>query len=310
MCVICYKPAGEEIKKEYLENMLDHNPDGAGYVYFDKKKKKMILSKGYLNEDQAIKAIMAIPKKYPAIIHCRIKTHGKNSVGQTHPFPVVADTRLLEEEDLIITGNYVMAHNGVFHDMSIGDEYSDTEAFIYRILAPLAYSLKDDVRLIDNRFDDIINMLVKGNKIAIMDGKDGSVKLYGEGWKTEGNLAFSNSTYSYKSYYYSSSDKWTSVLKNIRVCALVGDIKILRWNNKANAWKDEICDLEHQNNYGNGTTKYFADCDGNVYALYYEKGNLVKLTTVCIEKPFVSEYYCERNAITKPYREWLEKEAV
>ena len=195
-----------------------------------------------------------------------------------------------------------MAHNGIFHDLSIGDKYSDTEAFICKILAPLADVAKD--KLLDDKLDFVINTLVKGNKIAIMDGKNGNVKLYGEGWKTVGKLSFSNSSYLYKPYYYSNSSDWKYNLKQMRVCAINGDVNILKWNSKAEKWEATIEDLAKKYGYGAKNTKYYADYDGNVYALYYEKGNLVKMETICIDKPYIYRYYSERNATTLPYREW------
>lgn len=295
MCIICYKPANKEIERETVREMVESNPHGTGYAYFCTLDKKIYLSKGYLDKEQAIKAVMSIPKEYPAIIHARIKTHGTHAVGQTHPFPLVADKDLLEKEDLIIRNGYVVAHNGIFHNISMGAEYSDTEAFIYKVLAPLEDALRGDIRLTDDSLKDCIDMLVGTSKIAIMDGKNGKVQLYGDGWIWDGGLAYSNSSYKptpITNYY----NYLPARTENKRVCEIKEDFMAMVYDyTKSKFEEDKV--VIHPTEYSK-ERKYYCDSEGNIYVQWNEYGTINYLDSEYLRKKGVAKYYNEREAVT------------
>ena len=301
MCIICYKPAGQIVPEETIRAMLTRNPDGAGYVYYDKKAKRLILSKGYLVVEPAVKAIMAIPKNAPAIIHCRIKTHGKHAIGQTHPFPLVADKKLLEAEDLKISnGGYAVAHNGIFTGVSLGEDFSDTEAFIYKILAPFANAIKGSgIRLTDDSLKDTIDMLVGTSRIAIMDSLNGDVGLYGNGWVWDEGLAFSNTTYK-PAPVYSNSWKSSYTKHNVRLCKLDGIVDIMDYDYKAKKYFPSTLNATR----GYYATTYYVDSDGAIYRSWSidDDNEVYKSAYQYILKGDVGKYYNERLAETKYYK--------
>lgn len=301
MCIICYKPENKKLAEETLREMLANNPDGAGFAYYDKKRKIIKLSKGYLDANSAVRAIMEIPTSAPAIIHCRIKTHGTHAVGQTHPFPIVADKKLLEKEDLEITNGYAVAHNGIFQGVSLGSDFSDTEAFIYKILAPLASSLGKGIRLTDPSLKDLIDRLVDNCRLAIMDGKDGSVELYGDNWVWDEGLAYSNTTYKPKPIYSYSYNNHKN--ENKRLCEITGKYECMRWDYKVNKYMPITKDVGIKSEW-EYDRKVYLDSDGNIYNAWGYGAVPFESDMEYIAKGNISKYYCERNAQTIEVKRW------
>ena len=83
MCIAIYKPEGKIISKATLQECYDSNPDGAGFMY--NQSKKLHIEKGFFSFDSFYDAYKKHENKQ-AVIHFRIKTHGKIDTANCHPF--------------------------------------------------------------------------------------------------------------------------------------------------------------------------------------------------------------------------------
>ena len=297
MCIICYKPAGAHIDDATIQEMIKRNPDGAGYVYYDAADKTLTLSKGYLNANDAARAFREIPDDAPAILHARIKTHGKHAAEQTHPFPLVANTDLLEAQDLTISNGYAVAHNGVFYNMSIGDDYSDTQAFIYKVLAPLrALADAAKIDLTDEGLRPLIDAAVGSSRLAIMSVHGGAVALYGSGWQQAADgCYYSNSTYkpapvyNWQQYY---RGGWNASRKTARVCLLNGTVTIREKSALLNCWQE----TRRKFNPKKDEMTYYIDADGAIYYSYSGK-SATKSITMRADKKTAAAIYNDHHAV-------------
>ena len=193
MCIIAVKTAGKIISADILKRMFAKNPDGAGVAWYNSEEKLLHIRKGFFKLDDFLQAVDKIPLESPALIHCRIKTHGKVRAGLCHPFPVSDKIPTLETSRYDSNGGYVFAHNGVISDLPLPEsdkDVSDTEALAVSVLSPLA-SVGD---LLDPKWDDIINSTIEYSRVAIMDSH-GRIKIYGNGWSEDGGVYYSNNGY-------------------------------------------------------------------------------------------------------------------
>ena len=189
MCIAAYKPANITIPEETLRRMYSANPDGAGVMYA--KAGTLYIVKGLMTAEAFIAAAQAIPAECPAVLHCRIASHGSVCPRLTHPFAVAKSVKEITPLYAEITSGYAVAHNGIIRDMHIGtDDISDTVAYVRDILYPLSRcgSLTTD------RFRAIINKTIDYSRLAIME-PSGKTVLYGSGWIWDGGVAYSNSSY-------------------------------------------------------------------------------------------------------------------
>lgn len=202
MCVICVKPKGAEFpKKEYLKNCFDNNSDGAGImtVY----NGKVHIKKGFETFEKFWSALENARKKTgdkaPYVMHFRIATQGFNKEC-THPFPL--SSKMSNLKKLRISCNIGVAHNGILSLTSDGSkDYSDTMKFITDFMSLIIRSYSWDK---DERNVKLLERLIKGSRIATLD-KNGKTVLLGEGWVKDGDVYYSNKSYSYAKvkYYYS-----------------------------------------------------------------------------------------------------------
>lgn len=204
MCVICVKPKGVEFpKKEYLKNCFDNNSDGAGIMTV--WKGKVHIKKGFETFDKFWAALETARAKTgdkaPYVMHFRIATQGFNKQC-THPFPL--SSKMANLKKLRTSCNIGVAHNGIISLTSDrAADYSDTMKFItdYMSLIVRSYSWDNDERNVK-----LLNRLIKGSRIATLD-KNGKTVLLGEGWVKDGDVYYSNKSYSYEKpkYVYNSS---------------------------------------------------------------------------------------------------------
>ena len=135
MCIIVAKPTGIDLpSEEIFDNCFSSNRDGIGFSYA-LPNGEVSISKGYANVKKLFKMFSAhgITKKHNLIVHFRFATHGKKDPGNCHPFPLSPsfdDMRLLN-----CTCGTAIAHNGVFSGMPAHKDHSDTMKFIGGILA-------------------------------------------------------------------------------------------------------------------------------------------------------------------------------
>ena len=182
MCVAIYKPEGVKTPSlEVLKQCWDANPDGAGFALFTGGDKYAIeIHKGYMTWKQ----FKAAFEKYhlanfagELLLHFRIATHGGISPGNTHPFSLTGDVKLLKHTN--VRTNYALIHNGILPIKPEGD-ISDTMEFCRR-LAPLYQNIPSAFNLIEG--------MAGNNKIAVMTREQ--VHLFGQ-WECIDGVYFSN----------------------------------------------------------------------------------------------------------------------
>lgn len=182
MCVAIYKPENVQTPSlDTLKKCWDANPDGAGFALLTGNEKYAIeIHKGFMTWKQ----FMAAFEKYrladftgDILLHFRIATHGGISPGNTHPFSLTKDIKLLKHTNVLT--NYALIHNGILPIEPEGN-ISDTMEFCRR-LAPLYRDIPSVFNLIEG--------MVGNNKIAVMTRE--WVHLFGQ-WECVEGVYFSN----------------------------------------------------------------------------------------------------------------------
>ena len=162
MCIAIYKPEGKVISKATLQECYDSNPDGAGFMYA--QGKKLNIEKGFFSFDSFYDAYKKHENKQ-AVIHFRIKTHGKIDTANCHPFSV--------------NNSIGFVHNGVISGYGDSD-FSDTVRFNEAILRPLVnkwgnLALFQDpvIELIENRigYSKLVFLDRHGNHLIMNESK-------------------------------------------------------------------------------------------------------------------------------------------
>lgn len=203
MCIAIASFKGVEIpNKQRLRNCFNRNSDGAGFSIATGKE--VIISKGYMTFDDFEKAIDKYSKLYDlkesgVLIHFRIKTHGKVSKEQTHPFPISSLDIDLNATDISV--DRAMVHNGIirgYGSYSLSSKLSDTQEFCKEFLYHFEQANKEwwnSAPLVEIVTEEL------GSKMAILD-KSGEIKTFGTGWiqDKEDHVWYSNSNYTASSY--------------------------------------------------------------------------------------------------------------
>jgi hypothetical protein len=121
--------------------------------------------------------------------HARIGTSGGISAEKCHPYPLTADEGHLNRTSY--KGHApVVFHNGVF-SIDIDEGLNDSQTFVKNMLYPLHRAVPQG--LAAGKYDDLIEMAVKGSRLVIMypDG----IRAYGVGWQEEPEAWYSNTGY-------------------------------------------------------------------------------------------------------------------
>jgi hypothetical protein len=176
MCIAIYKPADKILSQETLKECYDANPDGAGFMYA--QNKKLHIEKGFFSYDSFYKAYKEHEHKQ-AVIHFRIKTHGKIDTTNCHPFAV---------------NNAIgFVHNGIIN--GFGDtNHSDTIGFNNAILQPLVHKW-GNLALFQDPIIDLIEGRIGYSKLVFLD-RHGNHKIMNEGkglW--DDGVWYSNNSY-------------------------------------------------------------------------------------------------------------------
>lgn len=187
MCIIAIKMPGAEfdgVALERLENCIDYNNDGAGFMWTGGGS--VHIRKGYGELDDMLNDIHRRgldAKNKLVVLHFRIATAGDIVAENCHPFPLTATKDKLRATR--IRTNVGIVHNGILNIDAAG-RFSDTQLFIREYMAPLgAEKLRDP---------DIVSLLdMSGSKFAILHG-DGVMLTVGEFYQ-EGKWFYSNTTY-------------------------------------------------------------------------------------------------------------------
>jgi hypothetical protein len=214
MCVIAVKAKGVNPPTEAnMKSMFDYNDDGAGFAYV--LDNRVIVEKGLMEWKDFERAYALFEKRLrtagkdivevPILFHFRIGTHGPNSVGLTHPFPISDKFKHLSALDY--SADLVMAHNGIIHSVTPRSGWSDTQQYVSDILLPMAKSNRAFYK--DKHMKQIIDNTINGSRFVFLD-KDGNFEFVGD-WKESddkdlkgikySNLNHEAPAYSFRSYY-------------------------------------------------------------------------------------------------------------
>jgi hypothetical protein len=197
MCIIAIKPANIVIPSANITAMWENNPHGAGFMYAERGKVKVV--KGFMKLN-ALMSALEEHKSRKLVMHFRTKTHGDISADLTHPFWVKKN-------------GLAMVHNGIIWSFAKNASNKESDSLLY-------------ARHLGKRFHDpmeaLTNPLVHANivdqigysKLVFMDG-NGDTQIVNEKLGTWDNgVWYSNSgftrSYGWSGYYKSStwSNTW------------------------------------------------------------------------------------------------------
>lgn len=129
MCLITLNTPETTFTSAWLLDFYRHNPDGLGVMYA--KNEEIIVEKCVpKNEKQVLTFYKAHIAGREAVVHWRMRTHGKTDLANAHPYEVLSKA----EHGLDLW----MVHNGVLQGVkSDRKQMSDTWHFIRDTLKPL-----------------------------------------------------------------------------------------------------------------------------------------------------------------------------
>lgn len=190
MCVIAIYEKNLELNREELSNCFKKNPDGAGFMYFDKKANKVRISKGYFTFDTLWEQLETLPVDVDRIIHFRIATSGAINTSTCHPFPVCDDYKQMGRGEIYC--NEALAHNGILYEYTpkkgMKSRYSDTMCFVKQMVHPLGEAI------MNKQVQDLLEEHTMRNKFAILNHDQ--LVVLGDFEQSRDSLAlYSNSSY-------------------------------------------------------------------------------------------------------------------
>jgi len=176
MCIAIYKPEGKIIPYNTLKECYDSNPDGAGFMYAEDKQ--LHIQKGFFSLKDFYKEYVKHQDK-KAVLHFRIKTHGKIDKTNCHPFAI---------------NNAVgFVHNGIIN--GFGDtDHSDTIGFNNKVLQPLVNKW-GNLAIFQDPLKDLIEARIGYSKLIFLD-RHGNHNIFNEHkgvWDDE--VWYSNTSY-------------------------------------------------------------------------------------------------------------------
>ena len=190
MCVIAIYEKNLELNKEELKNCFKKNPDGAGFMYFDRKANKVHISKGYFTFDELWKQLEILPVDVDRIIHFRIATSGAINTSTCHPFPVCDDYKQMGRGEIFCDEG--LAHNGILYEYTpkkgMKSRHSDTMCFVKQMVHPLGEAI------MNKQVQDLLEEHTMRNKFAILNHDQ--LVVLGDFEQSRDSLAlYSNSSY-------------------------------------------------------------------------------------------------------------------
>lgn len=237
MCIIVYKPIGEELPDyNILAGCAADNPDGAGYMYRSDNG-KIIISKGFFDIDELIFEIEKLGnvKDKDIAIHFRYATHGSISPGNCHPFPITKNIRTLRRKNLVCQS--AIMHNGVISGMDHKNKtLSDTMCAV-KIISDTGEKSQPSLKILSS------------GKFLIMDSLE--TRMYGDFINDDGIFYSNNGYYLYKYW-----DEWEK-----------DDIEMDTWDKWESYWdlqeseKDDLSDEEVFDRYMCEKKALFSDMD-------------------------------------------------
>lgn len=164
MCVLIVKNSGVKMPSNNILNACAiSNPDGFGIATPETLFKT-------LNKDEFLSKCKEITPETPAIIHCRLATHGSVKTENCHPFEFK---------------NWVFAHNGILHNIIPFKDKTDSETAFLQIFMPLIIANKGITKNVSEAIG-----CIKGfaNKFAFMNKENGKIYTFGEFTRQNGVL--------------------------------------------------------------------------------------------------------------------------
>jgi predicted glutamine amidotransferase len=177
---------------EILQECWNSNPDGAGFALINQHKGKNFafeIHKGFMTWDSFVKAFIKLNlANYEGdlFLHFRISTHGGVCQGNTHPFPITEDKKILKATSVLT--DTVLMHNGVLPITPIDKEISDTMQLV-KYLAEMPTHYTQALTMLEP--------FLGTNKIALATPKE--IKLYGE-WQKQDGVYYSNMNWQHLLY--------------------------------------------------------------------------------------------------------------
>lgn len=178
MCIIAIKPAGHTIPDSIIKTMWDGNSHGAGFMYAENGRVKVV--KGFMKL-AAFQKALAKHNHRKVVMHFRIKTHGDVSPELTHPFWVHKN-------------GVAMVHNGIIWDYAKKASNTESDSLLYarhfgrRFQRPME-------ALADATVNAAIAQEIGYSKLVFMDG-GGEVAIVNEKLGTWADgVWYSNSGY-------------------------------------------------------------------------------------------------------------------
>ena len=196
MCIIIAKEKKVGLPTySQLFNSFEYNNDGAGFMYV--KNGKVIIDKGYMTWKKFYKRYQKLCKKFnnfenqSLIMHFRIGTSSGNTPQNTHPYPI--SNKVDDLHKLYVKTDLGMVHNGIIHDYTPKDKFTntnDTQEFILKYVSTLHnhYPKFYKDKYIMSGMEDITN-----SKLAFMD-TTGYIYYVGD-FVEENGVKFSNTSY-------------------------------------------------------------------------------------------------------------------
>ena len=224
MCIAVVKTKGSNFPtKKQFENCFRNNYHGAGFMYSDGEN--LIIKKGFMTFENFYEAFKKenISKDKLVFFHFRIATHGLIDGGNTHPFPIVKDAKIMRMNKLKFKG-YGLIHNGIlsYSDYDFNNRYgssdyiSDTmlfamklyekNSFKYKVADSMESAVASYLVTKDKKLLPYIKDELRYNKIAIMNEHEDLV-MFGD-WINNNGVYYSNNDYdsNYSRTYYNSDD--------------------------------------------------------------------------------------------------------
>ena len=192
MCIIAIKPQGKKMFDDNtIKTMYINNPDGAGYMFYDKGTKKVIIKKGFLTCSSLLESLHAKNlTDTNVVLHFRIGTSGLNDKLNCHPYPIGMNNATKCSCDL------GMAHNGILSNFNPpkDSKINDTQTFINEVLNKLKKGfLYDDDKMI------LIKKIIGMNKLAFLTDKNQIITL--GNFISDDGYIYSNDSYHERTLY-------------------------------------------------------------------------------------------------------------
>lgn len=184
MCIIVYKPAGEELTKAVLKECWRNNPDGGGIMFTDGKKIHVLKTMGFRDYWKKYRTHVH-EKGIDAVLHFRIGTSGTRNIFNVHPFSV--------------SRNMAFCHNGILTSVNIPNKSkkNDTQIFNDVILKGLPKGFLRNASLMA-----LIEEYIGTDKLVFME-LNGTVTIVNEYYgKWDKGVWYSNDSYEVSRYSY------------------------------------------------------------------------------------------------------------